>query len=427
MSVPWFPRGQAARSRHVAVIGAGIAGASVARSLAERGFHVRVFERHVQVAHEASGNPAGILLPVVSRTDNVLSRLTQLGLQHAQRQLAGLMRTHPEVDWRPSGVLRLARNPRHAAQQTTIAAESALATDFARWVDADEGSALVGMRVEQPGWWFAGGGSLCPPQLVHALLQHPSIELHEGTSVHRLKRRDALWTLHDAQGEPLAQCSDVILANAHDALRLLPALYTEALPIAVIRGQISLAPAQGAWHDLRAVVCREGYVIPPWQGQLCFGASFVHGVTDRHPSVHEHGENLQRLAAMLPHADLPEANALGGRVALRCATPDRLPLLGPLHDAEDFRQRYAKLHLTGRVDGAGEAHTIPGLWLHLAHGARGLVWSGVLGEALACMLAGEAMPLPEDLLYALHPARFDYRMLRIKPEHRTPWRFAADD
>ncbi|HES76075.1 MAG TPA: FAD-dependent oxidoreductase, partial [bacterium] len=164
---PWFPSGRVARTRHALVIGAGIAGASVARSLAERGFAVQVFERHALPAQEASGNPAGIVLPVLSRTGNELSRLTQLGMAYAQQRMTALMQQDARVAWQPTGVLRLARSPRHAAQQEKIAAQQSFSADFARWVDAEEGSALVGVPVEQPGWWFAGGGSVCPPANHH--------------------------------------------------------------------------------------------------------------------------------------------------------------------------------------------------------------------------------------------------------------------
>ena len=165
---PWFPDGQVAQTRHAVVIGAGIAGASVARSLAERGFTVEVLERHALVAQEASGNPAGIVLPVLSRTGNALSQLTQLGMRHAQQRMSALMQQDARVDWQSSGVLRLARNPRHAAQQELIAAQADFPPDFARWVDAAEGSALVGCR-----WSSQAGGlrvvvrCVLPPWYMH--------------------------------------------------------------------------------------------------------------------------------------------------------------------------------------------------------------------------------------------------------------------
>ena len=47
--------------REAIVVGGGLAGTSAARSLAQRGWHVQLIERHSQLAAGASGNPQGIL------------------------------------------------------------------------------------------------------------------------------------------------------------------------------------------------------------------------------------------------------------------------------------------------------------------------------------------------------------------------------
>ena len=429
-TTPWFPSGQASQTRHAVVIGAGIAGASVARSLAERGFTVQVLERHALPAQEASGNPAGIVLPVLSRTGNALSHLTQLGMHYAQRRMSALMQHDARVDWQQSGVLRLARNPRHAAQQELIAAQANFPPDFARWVNAEEGSTLVGVPVEQPGWWFAGGGSVCPPALVNALLQHEGITLQTGVAVQSLQREAGEWLLADAQGSIVARSATVVLANAHDALGILPVDSAQALPLAAIRGQISLArmTQDGQdWTRLHAVACREGYVIPARHGQVCFGASFTHHAQGREPSEAEHQGNIERLQAIFPQADALDVKQLGGRVSYRCATPDRMPMLGPLHDAPSFRECFARLHLGGTMQRFATADVLPGLWLNVGHGARGLVWAGLLGEALACMISGEDVPLSQDLVHALHPARFDYRLMRSASAHRKAWVVEVND
>lgn len=418
---PWFPRGEPSRSREALVIGAGIAGASVARRLAERGWSVQVLERHDAPAQEASGNHAGILLPVLSTEWNALSRTASLGLGYARRLLDRLAREHPEIDWHPTGVLRLARNPRHAEQQLKIAARLDLPEEFARWVEPEEGSALIGARVEQPGWWFAGGGWVNPPSVVRALLDHPGIELRTGVQVARLERTGDRWVAFDAKGSALADSETVILANAHDLLGLVPG----ALPLAPVRGQISLAPVTQE-HRLKAVACREGYVIPERQGLHCFGASFAHGVHDPAPRLEDHEGNVERLTSILPDWEDVRAEGLSGRVSHRCATPDRLPIAGPLHDAAVFRHDFEGLHLGWPARRFAQARLHPGLWVTTGHGARGLVWTALLGELIASELNGDPLPLTDDLVQALHPARFDYRQMRSAPEHRQAWAVGED-
>jgi len=421
--LPWFPPGQPSAAREAVVIGAGIAGASVARRLAERGWAVRVLERHALPAQEASGNHAGILLPVLSAEWNNLSRIASLGLGYARRMLERLALDHPEIDWHPSGVLRLARNPRHAAQQLKIASRLNLPPDFARWVTPEEGSRLIGARVEQPGWWFPHGGWVNPPNTVRALLDHPGITLTTSVAVQRIERVDEHWRVEDQTGACVAESGTLILANACALNSLMPG----ALPLAPVRGQISLTPALEG-RGLKAVACREGYVIPAREGLHCFGASFAHGVHDPRPRIEDHLGNLTRLTSILPDWNGLEPGSLGGRVSHRCATPDRLPIAGPLHDAEAFRRDFEGVHLGWPARRFAPARLHPGLWVSTGHGARGLVWTALLGEFIASALEGDPLPLTAELLHALHPARFDYRQMRLAPEHRQPWReFGEED
>ena len=68
----------------IAVIGAGLAGAACARALARAGLRVTVFESASGPATGASGNPIGILHPLVSKDHNLASQLVELGMDHIE-------------------------------------------------------------------------------------------------------------------------------------------------------------------------------------------------------------------------------------------------------------------------------------------------------------------------------------------------------
>ena len=48
----------------------------------------------------------------------------------------------------------------------------------------------------------------------------------------------------------------------------------------------------------------------------------------------------------------------------------------------------------------------PGLFAATGFGARGLVWASLMGELLASQLNGDPLPLEQDLVDALDPARY---------------------
>ncbi|KHK52007.1 FAD-dependent cmnm(5)s(2)U34 oxidoreductase, partial [Burkholderia sp. A9] len=71
------PRALPVAARRAIVIGAGLAGCAVVERLAARGWDVTLIERHDRIASAASGNPAGVFHPLMTRDDNVASRLTR--------------------------------------------------------------------------------------------------------------------------------------------------------------------------------------------------------------------------------------------------------------------------------------------------------------------------------------------------------------
>jgi tRNA 5-methylaminomethyl-2-thiouridine biosynthesis bifunctional protein len=276
--------------------------------------------------------------------------------------------------------------------------------DFAAFLERDVAASLIGHAVAHGGWWFPGGGWVSPGSVCNALLAAGGERVHArfDTEVASLRQSDDGWQAFAADGHLLAEAPHVILANAHAANRLLPA----ALPLTPIRGQVSYLPADAHQRIsfLHQVVCRGGYLTPPDAGTVCFGASFDSGDADLAIRVTDHAGNLQRLDELLPGiADGLDAEQLAGRVGLRSAAPDRLPLVGQLPDTDTAAPSAATLENLPRRAGL---HALLGL------SARGMVWAPLAAELLACQLDGEPLPVERELVRAVDPARFHLRALR---------------
>jgi len=106
-----------------------------------------------------------------------------------------------------------------------------------------------------------------------------------------------------------------------------------------------------------------------------------------------------------------DCSELDGRVGFRCASPDYLPLVGPVPAREQFLQTFAGLRNNARqrIDSRGDY--VPGLYLNTAHGSRGLTSTPLAAELLASLICREPLPLPRSLCRALAPARFLIRDL----------------
>ncbi|MET0266983.1 MAG: FAD-dependent oxidoreductase, partial [Duganella sp.] len=79
------PAAAPALTRRAVVIGAGLAGSALCERLCTSGWQVTLIERHPQPAQEASGNLAGIFMPLLSKDDNIPTRLTRAAYLFALR------------------------------------------------------------------------------------------------------------------------------------------------------------------------------------------------------------------------------------------------------------------------------------------------------------------------------------------------------
>lgn len=401
-----------ATERKAIVIGAGLAGAAVCERLARRGWQIELFERRSKPAREASGNPAGIVLPLMTRDDALAGRLSRACYLYALRRLAEL----PGVRWSSCGVLQIALDAAHEQLQRDTIEVHAFPADFTSFLSRKDAETLVGRPLAHGGWWFPGGGWVAPTSLCTALLDAAGqrVEPHYASEIVRLERQGTEWAVFDATGRQRAQAPHLILANALAASRLLPADLT--LTLMPIRGQITYLPAtSGAFSSLRHVLCRKGYLTPPAAGTVCVGASFDRNDEDLALRAADHRGNLDQLEALLPGAlaqiQLPaDLGQLSGRVGIRVATRDRLPLAGTL-PASFSPLQATRLDLASLPREAG-LHVLLGL------GARGMVWAPLLAELLASRLAGEPLPIECALADAVDPARFQLRRLRREHEVR---------
>ena len=274
----WQPRGlredRDAAPGGAVVVGAGLAGAAVAASLARRGWHVTVLDAADSPASGASALPVGLLAPHVSPDDNLLSRLSRAGARMTLQQAREFLREGQ--DWRETGVMRLG-----------------------------EASA-----------WQEHAGWIKPAALVRSWLAQPGIEWRTGVRVASL----------DAHRGKL-----VVVAAALGSRELV----SGRIELHPVRGQVAWGPQA---DDLRVPahpVNGNGHFIPavPIEAGLAWFCGSTYGRNDADASVRgeDTNANLERLGALLPDV----ARQLHGQpvhtwAGVRCTSRDRRPLVGEI-------------------------------------------------------------------------------------------------
>ena len=404
-ATPWFTPPAATYPRQVAVIGAGIAGTSVAAALARRGIQVRLIDREGPGAG-GSGNRQGALYVKLAAETNHQSRFYLAGLMYSQRWLSQL--STPTPLWQPSGVVQLALTDKEVSRQqrfianhplpdTVVSAQTAGLSDQAGVpVSADQA-----LFYPQAGW-------ARPKALCERLVDHPNIQVCRG-EVTQLRRDGQRWQLDLANGDVIS-ADQVVIANAQLANRF---AQTAALPLQQVRGQVSEVTLPTGVDAPRRVVCAGGYVSPPIDGVLTFGASFLPNNDTTEVTADDHQRNIDELRHALPDwvDDLEQvgvslnAQTLAGRAAVRAASPDKSPYAGPVPVADAWREAYQGLSKDASKvpDTLGEHY--PGLWISTAHGSRGLSSAPLCAEVIASRMCGDPLPLEAPLVDHLHPGR----------------------
>ncbi|MGH8807596.1 MAG: bifunctional tRNA (5-methylaminomethyl-2-thiouridine)(34)-methyltransferase MnmD/FAD-dependent 5-carboxymethylaminomethyl-2-thiouridine(34) oxidoreductase MnmC, partial [Noviherbaspirillum sp.] len=259
-------------ARRAIVIGAGLAGCAASERLAARGWQVTLIERHHAPAQEASGNLAGIAMPLLSKDDNLASRLARAAYLFTLRWWQHLGGIGHAFAGEACGVLQLARDAGHAHMQRETVESYAYPEDFARWLDAATVAGLTGNPAAQGGWLFPRGGWVTPSSLCEAMLTACGDRL-ERCFAHNaiaLERSGGEWCVRDGSGVALAHAPVVVVASGTNA-KTFPQI--QELPLAAIRGQVTHAPAE-MLPEVRLVLCGDGYVTPPVQGICSVGASY---------------------------------------------------------------------------------------------------------------------------------------------------------
>ena len=383
----------------VLVVGAGLAGAAVAEALALAGREVTVVDRHPGPAAEASGQPGGLFHGTVHADDGPHARLLRSAALWAARAIAP--RVAAGLAGQTSGLLRLAG--RDLAAMRGWVDRQRLPDDWVQALDGAAASALAGVALPGPAWFFPGGGWVAAPALVADLLARPAIRLLLRREVARLQPTARGWQALDRDGTVVAETAAVVVAGAADAAALLVP-FGLSLPIRRWRGQTS--GWSGAATALRRPVAGNGYALPGPSGGLLCGAT--HQADDGQAELRDadHQLNfgrLQRLTGLLPPAD---PALWSGRVGWRAQVADRMPVAGPLPGTE------APLR-------AGQARDWPrveGLYTITALGGRGITLAPLLGRLVAAQIAGEPWALERGLVDAVDPVRWRLRAVRGQAE-----------
>jgi tRNA 5-methylaminomethyl-2-thiouridine biosynthesis bifunctional protein len=420
---PWFASPKAVTIPSVntpkaLVIGAGLAGCSSAQALASRGFKVDLVDAMPSLCAKASGNRQGALYAKLPTQPTLAGQFHLCGLEYSLRLLkqADLF---DQICADDCGVLQLAHSDKEAERQSQMINEGGYDTKVVHSVSKEEASRLSGTQLNTGGLFQPRAAWVYPKAWCEQMIDHPNITLSLNTSVVSLnvkpdqENKDQWCAKLQSNDQVTEQTySHVIIATAFDTKGF---SQTDHFPLKSIRGQVSSVPVSDSLlADIKTVICAEGYSCPPKEGLFSFGATFNLKDTSDVVTEAEHDKNSALLgSASTTLVDaLPPKDTWKGKVGFRCATPDYLPVAGPVPIVDAYEARYEALRRDryAPVDESTPPYW-PNLYVNVGHGSKGLITAPLCAELIAAQILGEPLPTDEATMHALHPARFLIRNL----------------
>ncbi|MGC6472849.1 MAG: tRNA (5-methylaminomethyl-2-thiouridine)(34)-methyltransferase MnmD [Parvibaculales bacterium] len=343
-------------NRKMTVIGGGIAGVSAAWQMSMRGYDVTVLEAGATICSGASGSPASAFTPFLQPEWSPRPRMLTSGFYTARHIFEVLRGRGHDIAGRQDGMLMLdmpdtsPRCARFSEWQSSLD----LPETVRLRLTAQEMSEQAGVQLSCPGWLYPQAGWVNLPNLAAAMLADAQgrIETRFNRRVTAMDHDGRQWRLHcqSEEGAVETVCAGkVVVACAAAAAELLPELNLNK-----VHGQILsfIAPPDLAGLQ-RPLNCGHS-LLPHGDGRLSWGASFRHKIETAETLPEETDKLLKDLEQCFGHRLDADSADLRVWAGLRCTQPSRMPMIGAV---------------AGRPDG---------LYVHLAHGARGSLTAALM-------------------------------------------------
>ena len=256
---PWFDRPKPLKTGSAIVVGAGLAGASVAYKLAEAGWQVTVLEASSNPAQHASGNLAGTIHPFITADWNMRSQWYLQGLETTLKTLLPWL-ANGEIEGNLTGLLQLIVDEAEEARIEEAIERVGLPKEFAHWITQVEGAEKVGRPVSAKALFFPQGGWVSPPSIVQRCLQHANIRVKTNQTVESFARavdsNSQQWQVKTVNSDFLADCLVVATGALSEALS-----QQLGLSIRPVKGQVSHLSSEQQTSSLNIAVIHDGYSV----------------------------------------------------------------------------------------------------------------------------------------------------------------------
>ena len=378
----------------IAIIGAGIAGLTIADACQKWGADVTVFNGDAKPMSGASGNPVGLIEPrLLNDNDSTKhGRLNRAAYLHSVSYYDNLHATSKNPIWSCKGLALCPKKEFEQNRLKKILNNPPLPHDHLQEISHSDINKTAGCNIFSHGKdhntiiaYFPKTGGIYPAHICDMV--SPKITLKNNTKITAIERCQNKWILILNNTTKTTPYDTVIICAGVDSLSI------DGIDTTIQNHWDILRPNRGqiSWTDQiqtppKIAIGGQGYsAYNALNNTVVFGATWDKLTADEYTqnkwqnvTCESHHNNVEKVTPLLPELSTIPHDTIEGRASIRATVPDRMPLLGEITD---------------------------GMVLATGYGARGLQYAPYLSQVCVNLLWKVFPPCDTETVTHLHPKR----------------------
>jgi len=343
--------------KNIAIIGAGIAGCTLAKILSGRGYKVTLFEKKKMFSSGPSSFQTLVMYPRLSAFDSSYSLFCLHSYLYSIRFYDSLNTHH----WNKSGILLLDFNEttKKRFQQLVSSRND---SKIYRKVDREEASKISGVTLPYGGLFLKDAGWINPKGLCELMIKDHKINLIN-KEVKKVTKSKVFLEHKNYTFDYICLCS------SYESKGLI-----DLKGITKKRGQVTYIKKEQELGCLKVPICAEGYISPSSKEELIIGSTYSEDSSNK-IILQENLKNIEKLKLITNQT----VKVLDSNFGYRSTTQDHLPLVGKSNE----------------------------VFINICHGSRGVTTAPINAQYICDLIQGSPPVYGKKIDNSLDPERFN--------------------
>lgn len=356
---------------NIAIIGGGIAGATIAYELSKLGKTISVFEQSHTLANEGSGNRIGLLTALIQNPSSLLGEFSQFSFWHSSK-------LYKKLGYQLDGVL-----------------EHAYTSELKERFKMQKDNPLIKLHFDFA--FLKDGGTLEPCKLVPKIFAKSNARIFLNYKLNNYREYYDRVEL-DFENKTMTFDAVIFASGAYSK-----DIFTN-LPLSIVRGQATWLKNK---VNFKHPVSSKAYITGAKDGIVLLGATYDRNLIAEASKEYD-DININNFKDIFG-IDLSSL-VIGNRVGYRSYSSDRFPIVGAYFNEEKYKTIYKSLQFEKHKAQPNPPRSR--VFINTAHGSRGLASAITSARLIASYFNNTPSGMFKRYEHALHPARFLIRDLK---------------